>query len=204
MRSIIRQATAMALVINAGAFLPPQSWGPGPAALQLAAAKPPPPAIPVPPPQNANDVVALFDGVLAQTCQAAYTRGQQLGTGWQQQVAAEGQAKYAGDLLAFRDASAMCLAQIGTVITTTDRAYSEITSAVVGTWNFAPDLWIATNSFAAAVADDATLTLPQRIAKATPLAQRFSASLDQFAQWIAATGNRLAQIQSQQNAPPTP
>lgn len=207
MRSIIGHAAVWALLVGAGIFLMPQSGGLGLAPL-FAATKPPvtappkPPAPAVPAPQNAGDVIALFDGVLTQACQASLTRGQQLNTGWQAQVAAEGPGKFAADLLAFRDSSALCLEQIGSTINLADQTYSDITSAVVGTWSFAPDLWIATNAFAAAIADNPALTLPQRIAKAVPLAQRYAASLDQFAQWIAATGTRLAQLQTQQAAPP--
>jgi len=142
-------------------------------------------------PQNSDAVIEALETVLTQACQTAYLRGRQLSNGWQQQVIAAGPAEYTKSLSAFRDASAICLQQLGTGIDGASRNFPDITSAIAGSWTFAPALWIATNNFALAIASDPSSPVPDHIAKAESQSQQFAAAIGQFSTWINDTESRL-------------
>ena len=164
---------------------------PGPGAAQAPAA-----------PQSTEAVIETLNGILTQTCQVAYVQGRKLSDTWREQVTNRGPANFANDLTAFRVAAAQCLAQIGDLLNRTDPAFSDVTSTVAGSWTFAAPLWIATNDFLDAVASDPSLTLQQRIAKATPKNKSFALALDQFSQWITARQGDLSALQSHPNGAP--
>jgi hypothetical protein len=147
-------------------------------------------------PQNAGALIDAFRTVLTQACQPAYSRGRQLSTGWQQQVAATGPAEYAKSLVAFRNAAAVCIQQFGAVINGASRSFPDIVFAVAGSWTFAPTLWIATNNFASVIVGDRSSPVAEHIAKAAPESQEFATALGQFSTWISDTETRLAAMQN--------